>query len=317
MKKVPSQALQQAVERMDISYQNFFKGGGFPKYAKKDFYTSFQVKQGVKITKNKIYVPNIGWVRYFNSQEIKGLQKIKLITIKKQSDGYFISLCVAQINPFSYIKPMSDSQAVGIDLGVSNLAVLSNGIMYSNPKALKKHADLMRVEQRSLARKVKGSSNRNKCKKRISKLHLKIKNIREDNLKKATTEIVKNYGGFVLEDLKLKNMSKSSKGNAEKHGKNVAQKSGLNKSILDSAMGKFAVYLEYKSDWYARTFEKVDAKYTSQDCFVCGHRSKENRKTQEKFKCVSCGHQDNADVNAAKNILARAKARSRKAQAVV
>lgn len=77
------------------------------------------------------------------------------------------------------------------------------------------------------------------------------------------------------------------------------------------------MYLEYKSDWYARGFEKVDVKYTSQDCFVCGHRSKEKRKTQEKFKCVSCGHQDNADVNWAKNILARAKARPHKAKAVV
>ena len=101
-------------------------------------------------------------------------------------------------------------------------------------------------------------------------------------------------------------MTKSSKGDQENHGKMVKQKSGLNRVILDVGIGEFFRQLEYKSKWYDREFVKVDPKYTSQTCNICGHKSKENRKTQAKFECVNCGHKENADVNAAKNILARA-----------
>lgn len=172
----------------------------------------------------------------------------------------------------------------------------------------------LRVEQRSLARKKKFGSNWYKQKQRVEKLHLSVKRSRKDQLHKLSTQLIDNYGVLVLEDLKLKNMTRSAKGSIEEPGKQVKAKSGLNRSILDAGMGMFGTMLEYKAEWYGRTLVKVDTKYTSQECNACGHVDKESRK-REKFKCTSCGHEAHADLNAAKNILARASASGSKRKA--
>lgn len=110
---------------------------------------------------------------------------------------------------------------------------------------------------------------------------------------------------IVVEDLKLKNMTKSAKGTSKTHGKNVKAKSGLNRVLLDLSIGEFVRQLEYKSKWYGRKLIKVNPAYTSQTCSSCGHKAKENRLSQSTFCCVKCGHSDNADYNAANNILRR------------
>lgn len=314
----PSQALQNAVERMDLAYKRFFTGSGFPKWAKKGVYASVTLKQGVRLDMegNRIFLPKAGWVRYFNSRNIPGLKKIRTVTIKKQVDGYHMSLCVEQDNPCTGQEPLYDNQVVGVDLGVASLATLSDGRAYQNHAALKKWLRRLRVEQRALARKKKGSRARAKCKGRIAKLHLKVANIRKDQHNKATTDIVKGYGGMVIEDLRLLNMTKSAKGSLEDPGTNVRAKSGLNRSLVDASLGSFSDMLEYKAKWYGRSFEKVDPSYTSQTCNVCGHRDPSNRKTQASFECSGCGHRENADINAAKNILARARASTRERRAV-
>ena len=122
-------------------------------------------------------------------------------------------------------------------------------------------------------------------------------------LHKVSTEISKNHAMIVVEDLKVENMSKSAKGTVEKPGKNVKQKSGLNRSIRDQGWGEFIHQLEYKQLWSGGQLVKIDPKFTSQKCSKCGHISKDNRKTQSKFKCVNCGFESNADLNAAINIL--------------
>ena len=158
--------------------------------------------------------------------------------------------------------------------------------------------------QHQLAKKKKFSQNWRKQKARIGKLHLKIKNSRHDFQHKTSTALSKNHALIVVEDLKVVNMSKSAKGTIEQPGSNIRAKSGLNKAILDQGWSEFVRQLEYKAHWQGYQVHKVNPRYTSQRCNECGHTEKDNRVSQSDFECQACGHKANADVNAAKNILA-------------
>ncbi len=155
-----------------------------------------------------------------------------------------------------------------------------------------------------MRKKTEFSQNWKKLNLRINKLHHHIANIRHDYLHKVTTTLSKNHAMIVVEDLKVANMSKSAKGSIEEKGKNVKAKSGLNKSILDQGWSMLVNMLEYKQQWRGGLLVKIDPRYTSQTCSSCGHVAKENRPTQAKFECVSCGFSENADINASRNILA-------------
>lgn len=305
IKDVPAQTLQGVVERMDTAYQSFFRGGGFPRWAKKDRYNSLLFKQGVEVFNNAIKLPKIGMVRYFNSKQIPKDAKVKQATLKREVTGFF--LCVVVQEPQPEQKQFWTNASVGLDMGVKHFFSTSTQEHISNPRILKQYTNQLRKTQRSLARKKKGSNNWKKTKKQIAKLHQKVSNVRKDFLHKTSTQLIRENQAIVVEDLKLKNMTKSSKGTLESPGKKVKQKSGLNRSLLDVAIGEFFDQLEYKSSWYGNTFEKVNPKYTSRMCRICGHQAKENRKiTRANFVCVSCGHSEDADIHAAKNILARA-----------
>ena len=162
--------------------------------------------------------------------------------------------------------------------------------------------------QRKLARRVKFSSNWNKQKRKIQKTHNKIANVRKDFLHKVTSKISKNHAIVILEDLKIRNMSGSAKGTLEKPGKNVAAKAGLNKAILDQGWFEFQRQLTYKEQWMGGQVILINPVNTSRTCSVCNHVARESRKSQEIFECVSCGHRDNADVKAARNIFAAGRA---------
>jgi putative transposase len=157
--------------------------------------------------------------------------------------------------------------------------------------------------QRRLAKKKKFSNNWKKQKLKVAHFHIKIGNIRKDALHKISNNIAKNHGLVVLEVLKIKNMTKSSKGTAAEPGKRINQKSGLNRSILRQGWGELERQLSYKTIWNGGHLLKVPAPFTSQRCAACGHVDKLNR-INEAFKCLLCGNLDHADVNAAKNILA-------------
>ena len=166
----------------------------------------------------------------------------------------------------------------------------------------------MAKEQRKLSRKVKKSNGWLKQKYKVQKVHKKISNARNDFLHKCSTNLCKNHALIVLEDLKVRNMSSSAKGSIEEPGKNVAAKSGLNKSILDQGWYEFRRMLEYKQEWTGGQLITIPPQYTSQKCSKCGHTEKENRVTQSDFKCKKCSFNINADINAASNILAAGRA---------
>jgi putative transposase len=156
-----------------------------------------------------------------------------------------------------------------------------------------------------MSRKTKFSQNWHKAKRKVQKVHTHIANARKDFLHKTTSALSKNHAMVAIEDLQVCNMSKSAAGSAEKPGKNVAAKSGLNKSLLDQGWFEFRRQLQYKLDWSGGILVAVPPQYTSQTCPCCGHVASANRKTQAKFECLDCGYENNADVVGAMNILAR------------
>ena len=156
-----------------------------------------------------------------------------------------------------------------------------------------------------MSRKTKFSSNWKKAKSRVQKIHTRIANVRRDFLHKTTTTISKNHAIVCIEDLQVRNMSKSAAGSSDSPGRNVKAKSGLNKSILDQGWFEFRRQLEYKQVWLGGDVLAVPARNTSRTCPACGHVSADNRQTQAKFACVECGYENNADVVGAINILNR------------
>ena len=179
-------------------------------------------------------------------------------------------------------------------------------MIFEGARSLKQYKAQLKRSQRVLSRKVRFSSNWKKAKLNVQKIHEKICKLRQDRLHWMSTTISRQYNVIYIEDLSVSNMSKSAKGTEEKPGKNVAQKAGLNREILDQAWSEFSRQLMYKQEWSNSILLKVDPKYTSQKCSngQCGHIAKENRESQAKFLCKNCGHSEDADVNAAKNILA-------------
>ena len=308
--EVPSQTLQAVMERLDNAYQRFFKlGVGFPKFAKKDNYKSFQLKQKVRIYGNSFKLPKIGLVKFFNSREVEG--KIKIATVSKEADGWYISVSFeGEVEKL----PKTDKE-VGLDLGVKNFAYTSDGGVIENPRYYRKYQNELRVLQRSKARKVKGSRAWNKVKNQISRLHQKIVNVRRDFLQKESTKLLNENQVVVVENLQIKNLVRrpkpiisEKKGNSSPftYAHNGAKrKSGLNKSILDAGWGMFCNMLDNKANWYGRTFAKVAPQYTSMDCSTegCTYRAESMPLSIREWECPECGALHERDHNASKNIL--------------
>ena len=303
LKEVPSQALQQTLKDLDMAFKHFFrrcKNGevpGFPRYHKKGIKDSFRYPQGVKVDGNKVYLPKVGWVKFYKSRDIEGT--IKNTTISRKCDGWYVSFQTEKI----VSEPIHKSTTtVGIDRGVKHLAVCSDTTEINFNTNLDKWYARLTIEQRKLSRKKKFSNNWYKQKKVVSKIHKKISNIRNDFLHKESTKLSKNHAVIVLEDLKIRNMTKSAKGTIEEPGVNVKAKSGLNRVILMQGWYSFQSMLEYKQKYSGGTVMYVNPKNTSLKCSKCGHISKNNRRSQALFVCEECSYTINADYNASVNI---------------
>ncbi|OPG03321.1 RNA-guided endonuclease TnpB family protein, partial [Microbispora sp. GKU 823] len=193
--------------------------------------------------------------------------------------------------------------AVGVDMGVASLVTTSDGDPLANPRHLEASAGRLAAAQRALARKKRGSKRRGKAVARVAALHAKVRRQRLDTAHKAALTLVRAYDVIVHEDLWIANMTRSAAGTIERPGRNVAAKSGLNRSILDAGWGVFLRVLAYKAESAGRELIAVDPRNTSRTCSRCGHCAKDNRLTQAEFACRACGHVAHADVNAATNIL--------------
>ena len=300
LSEVPAQALQQALQNLERAYTNFFqKRADFPKFKKKGQRESFRVPQGFEVDNQngRVKVPKMGWMRYRKSQEVLG--EAKNITISESGGKWFVSIQTEREVP----TPQHPStSAVGMDWGVVNFVTLSNGEVVGQCQPLKKFLPKLAKLQRRMARKNKFSKNWRKAKARVAKLHSKIANIRKDFVHQSSKDISKNHAVVFVEDLQVQNMSASSQGTKARPGRRVAQKSGLNRAILDASPFELRRQLEYKTQWSGGLLVSVPPQNTSRKCPVCQHTAAENRKRQATFVCVECGYSAPADYVGAVNI---------------
>lgn len=311
LKSAPSQSLQQTAKALDRAFRDAFDKNQpnkriprFKRLGKNE--AGIKFPQGVTLDENNqvINFPKFGRLKFIKSRKIEGT--VKNVTITRNAGKYNVAIQTER----EVEQPRhSANTAVGIDVGIKRFATMSNGKVIESINSFKKIELQLVKEQRKLKHKTKFSNNWKKQQSAIRLLHSKIAHVRNDFLHKASTNISKSHAMIVIEDLKIANMSKSAKGTLDSPGRQVKQKSGLNKAILDQGWGEFRRQLEYKQEWLGGWVIAVPPQYTSQTCPCCHHVSKENRKTQERFLCIDCGYQEHADLVGAMNILRAGHAR--------
>jgi putative transposase len=303
----PVHPQQQVLKRLDEAYKRFFKKtGGLPKFKARGFELGLRYPDPKQITlddvNQRIQLPKLGWVRLRLSRDIEGV--VRNVTVSREGARWYASIQTKGNEALA----AGLAPSLGIDLGVAAFAATSDGVLVDPLGALKRQQCRLRRYQRSVSRKVKGSSNRKKAVRRLGELHRRIARQRSDWLHQLSTRLVTEHPVIAIEELKVKSMTGSAKGTASQPGTNVRQKAGLNKGILDQAWAEFKRQLQYKSAAVGGEVLAINPAYTSQTCNVCDHVHAHNRKTQSLFLCVACGHTENADINAAKNILKRGQA---------
>ncbi|MGH8258028.1 MAG: RNA-guided endonuclease InsQ/TnpB family protein [Steroidobacteraceae bacterium] len=298
-----SQILQQALKDLERAYRNFFeKRAAFPRFKKKGRCESFRFPQGTKLdqSNDRIYLPKLGWMRYRNSRLVPG--QVCNVTVSLSSGRCFVSIQTRRdVTP--PVHPATT--AIGIDMGVVRFATLSDGAVYDPLGSFKRHQRQLARYQRMMARRSKWGKNWQKARRKVQKVHARIGNCRSDYLHKISSAISKSHAMVCLEDLQVRNMTKSAAGTAAQPGRNVRAKSGLNRSILDQGWFEFRRQLEYKLAWSGGVLIAVPPQNTSRQCPACGYTEAANRTTQARFDCVACGYCENADRVAAINVLAR------------
>ena len=288
LKEVNSQSLQSVLQNLDLAYKKFFKGSGFPKFKSKNNKQSFHIPQNVKVTNDRLLIPKFRkqGIKINLHRPLEGL--IKSATISRTPTGkYFVSiLCDTGIECIAKPKVNKDT-TIGIDLGIKDFAVTSDGEVISNPKFLRNSIYRLKVLQRRASKKKKGSQNRKKANKRVALLHEKIKNQRQDFLHKASTKLIRENQTIALENLAVKNMVKNH---------------CLAQAISDVSWSEFNRMIEYKAEWYGVNILRIGRFAPSSKTCECGVINKDLKLSDRVWECKSCGRVNERDLLAARNI---------------
>lgn len=285
LKETNSQSLQYSLKCLDQAYQNFFKKrSGFPKFKSRRSRNSFTVNQHVKNQGKMIHFPKFNeGINMIMERKIEG--KIKKATISKEPSGkYFVTILTEK----QYIPVPKSGKKVGIDLGLKDFLVLSNGSKTKNHRFLKHYLKQLKVHQKHLARKVRGSNRYEKQRIKVAKIHEKITNSRMDMIHKTTKDLVEKFDVIYLEDLNIKGMIKNPK---------------ISQSIQDVSWRKFIETLTYKAEWNDKEVIHIDRFFpSSKTCNKCGWINNSLELNDRSWTC-KCGEVLDRDVNAAINIL--------------
>ena len=286
LKEINSQSLQYSLKCLDGAYQNFFKyKKGFPKFKSKKHKNSFSVPQSVNVIDNELNIPKFkDGIKFIKHREFNGI--VKSCTISKTSTNeYFVSILVET----THIPYEKTNKTVGIDLGLKDFIITSDGKKYKNNRYTKKYERKLKVAQQHLSRKTKDSNKYNKQKLKVAKIHKKITNSRVDNLHKVSTDLIRKYDNIILEDLNIKGMVKNHK---------------LSKHIADASWGKFVELLTYKAKWNNRNIVHIDRFFpSSKTCNKCGYINQDLNLNMREWTCRACHSHHDRDINASLNIL--------------
>ena len=290
LKDVNAQSLQHSLRHLEIAYTRFFTGkGGYPKFKKKNNRNSFTVPQNVKFENGKLYIPKFKeGIKVVEHRQLQG--KILFATISKTpTNKYFVSITVKQ----EYNSKEPTCKEVGIDLGIKDLVITSNGEKFKNNKYLLKYEKELKKAQQHLSRKKNGSNRYEKQRLKVALIYEKIANCRSDVLHKITHRLVINNDVVYIEDLNVKDMLKNHK---------------LAKSISDCSFYELTRQLEYKGDWDDTYIHKIFRFYpSSKTCNKCGYIKQDLTLSDREWVCPSCNTRHDRDINASINILLEGK----------
>lgn len=296
---------QQTLRRLDKAFAAFFarvKRGEKPGYPRFRSFRRFDTVtvidgDGGKWFGNAVRVQGIGHVKVKLHRPVRGA--VKQFSVTRLGRHWYVNVTCVDVP--TQPRPLTGA-SVGLDRGVTHLVADSDGGFVDNIRPLQAARDRLAATQRDLARKKRGSHRRRKAVAHLAVLHRKVGDVRRDHLHKVARTYVNAYDLIVVEDLKIKNMTRSASGTVDAPGTNVAQKSGLNRNILDAGWGVLLDLIWQKAEEAVVEVVEVNPRNTSRTCHACGHVTAENR-AGEAFRCQRCGYSAHADTNAAQNIL--------------
>ncbi|MGW6198063.1 RNA-guided endonuclease InsQ/TnpB family protein [Kribbella sp. NPDC055110] len=292
---------QQALRDLDQAWRNFYGGThGRPTWRRQGVHEGFRIVgpmaqrvEKLNRTWGRVLVPKVGWVKFRLSRKLPDAKSYRITC--DRAGWWHIALAVVP----EPIQAPGNGEVVGVDRGVTMSAALSTGELLSCPGLSRQEQWRMTGLQRKLAGAKPGSNRRGKIRIAIARLKARASNRRKNWVEQTTTDLAWRFDVIGVEDLYIRNMTKSARGTREAPGRNVRQKAGLNRAILAQGWGLLVQRLEHKAPGRV---QKINPAYTSQTCSACGHVASENRESQAVFRCVACRYEANADVNAAINI---------------
>lgn len=301
LKQVSTEALRGSLRSLDRAFANFFAGtGAYPVFKKRGQREGLTFGNGttIAVDGDMVKLPTLGWMKMRLHRPLDGA--VRTAAVSYEDGKWYVSFAVAG----EFTLPNKGEAGVGIDLGIAQAVTTSTGEVIQFPVETVKEARRLRFFQRQAARRKKGSARRRRSLARVAKLRAKQARRRADAAHKLSHRLATTHAVIAIEDLKLRSMTASAKGTVTTPGKNVRAKAGLNRELLARGHAEFRRMLTYKCERSGAKLVAVPPHHTSQRCSSCGHVAPENRETQAEFECVQCGHTQNADHNAALNILA-------------